>query len=119
MKEIVQSKIIDNDCELSAQFIFSVITHFGYQNFFDNVYLTNISWFGFTKDDKNFNYYDMDDALQKEFINSFMEEMNIVQPSVIVPLSKEVEKSLKKYIKEFNIAERMSHPKWTNKWATV
>lgn len=114
---------VDNDdSELSAQFIFQLINHFGYKQFFDNVYLTNISWFGFIKDDKNFNYYDLSEELQEEFTNGFIEEMKIVQPSVIVPLSKDVEKSLKEMKRDkklkCRLAKRISHPYYYSNFPT-
>lgn len=114
--------IKDTDCELSAQFIYSVITHFGNKTFFDNVYLTNISWFGFTKDNNNFNYYNMDQDLQDEFTSGFIEEMEIVQPSVIIPLSEDTEKSLKNMNKRKNlglkIAKRIAHPYYYSNFPT-
>lgn len=112
----------NDDSELSAQFIFQVINHFGYKRFFDNVYLTNISWFGFTKDDKNFNYYDLSEELQEEFTNGFIEEMKIVKPSVIVPLSKDVEKSLKGMKRDKKLkckmAKRIPHPYYYSNFPT-
>lgn len=112
------SKLLHNingdDVELSAQFIFDVINNFGYENFFDNVYLTNISWFGFTKDNNNFNYYDLSEDLQEEFTNGFIEEMEIIQPYIIIPLSDKVEKTLIKMNKDktikFNLANKIPHP---------
>lgn len=120
------SKLVPNisndDSELSAQFIFEVINYFGYKHFFDNVYLTNISWFGFVKDDKNFNYYNFDKVLQEEFTNSFIEEMNIVQPSVIIPLSEAVEKSIKNINKKIflkcKVAKRIPHPYYFSNFST-
>lgn len=102
------------DREQSAQFILSIINEIGSDSFYRSVYMTNISWFGFTKDGKNLNYYDLPAPLPTTFTDSFIEEMDIVKPKVIVPLSKEVEQTLKQMIKSgrlrYPLAERLPHP---------
>ncbi|MCG7344050.1 DUF4918 family protein [Sporosarcina sp. ACRSL] len=107
-----------NDMENSAQFIMSIIEEIGEQEFFDHVYMTNISWYGFTKKDKNLNYYKLPLPLQKVFTASFIEEMDILQPAMIVPVSKEVEKTLKKMVKDgelkFQVADRLPHPYYSS-----
>ena len=46
--------------ELSADFIYSVITAFGGpENFYPKFYFSSVSPLGFTKDGKNLNYYDL------------------------------------------------------------
>jgi Domain of unknown function (DUF4918) len=108
------SNVDQDDREQSAQFIMSIINEIGTQTFYENVYMTNISWFGFIKDGKNLNYYDLPLPLPTIFTNSFIAEMEFVQPKVIVPLSKEVEQTLKKMIKEgrlrYPVAPRLLHP---------
>ncbi|MEO2077381.1 MAG: uracil-DNA glycosylase family protein [Bacillus sp. (in: firmicutes)] len=106
---------IDNkDSELSAKFIFSIIESIGIERFFDHVYLTNISWFGFVKGNKNVNYYELGEELQREFTYGFIKEMEIIQPQVIIPLSKKVKKTLMQMKKEnlldAKIAPPLSHP---------
>jgi hypothetical protein len=106
--------IIDKDKELSAQFIFELISHFGPEKFFKHVYLTNISWFGFANLKGNVNYYDLDTDLQDMFTNGFVEEMELVRPSTIIPLSKRVESTLR-YMKNqnrlpFPISQPLGHP---------
>ena len=88
--------INEDGSELSAQFFFDIISIFNVEEFFNHVYLTNISWFGFIKDGNNFNYYNLDSSLIEELTYGFIEEMRIVEPKAIIPLSKEVEKTLKK-----------------------
>lgn len=108
------SDIGQDDREQSAQFILSIINEIGIDSFYRNVYMTNISWFGFTKDGNNQNFYDLPSPLPTTFTDSFIEEMDIVQPKVIVPLSKEVEQTLKQMIKSgglgYPLAERLPHP---------
>ncbi|MDV2885513.1 DUF4918 family protein [Alkalihalophilus pseudofirmus] len=94
------SDIGEYDREQSAQFMLSIINEIGSESFYRNVYLTNIAWFGFTKEGSNLNYYDLPSPLPTIFTDSFIEEMNIVQPKVIVPLSKEVNQTLLKMVNE-------------------
>lgn len=94
-------------------FIYSIIDEFGVQEFFDRVYLTNISWFGFTQSGKSLNYHCLSRELQEIFTAKFREEMKTVQPSVIIPLGEHVEDSLKG-MKGLSgmLAERLPHPNW-------
>ncbi|WP_394173992.1 uracil-DNA glycosylase family protein [Guptibacillus hwajinpoensis] len=112
----------NNDQELSAQFIYSIIDKFGTNTFFDSFYLTNLSWFGFTKENYNYNYYKLPIELQNEFTSGFIEEMTIVNPKIIIPLSKEVEKSLKKMKKEqlidAPIGKALAHPYYYSNFPT-
>lgn len=101
-----------DDSEGSAQFVFKVISNIGPTYFFDQVYLTNISWFGFLKNNNNLNYYELDERLQKEFLSGFAEEMRIVKPHIIIPLSLEVEKSLHSMNLEYKIGKRLQHPNY-------
>lgn len=102
------------DSENSAQFVWSIINQIGTELFFEKVYLTNISWFGFIKDGKNFNYYNLPSHLSDTFTESFLKEMDLVQPKVIIPLSKEVEQTLigmkKRGKLNYSIASRLPHP---------
>lgn len=111
-----------HDSELSAQFIMSIISHFGTKEFFDKVYLTNISWFGFVKNGNNVNYYDLNEALQLESISGFLDEMEIVQPRFVVPLSEKVEKSLRQLMKiksvKWRLAKRIPHPYYYSNFPT-
>lgn len=104
------------DKERSSQFIYSVIEEVGIDLFYKNIYMTNISWFGFTKGGNNINYYELPTPLPTVFTDSFIEEMNIIQPKLIVPLSKEVEFTLRQIKKggrlPFPLAERLPHPNY-------
>lgn len=100
--------------ERSAQFMLSVIEGYEIGKFQDTVYLTNLSWFGFQRDGKNMNYYNLPRTVRHRFIESFAEEMKIVQPTAIVPLSEEVARELRKLAADgqlnFPIADRLPHP---------
>ncbi|WP_020619266.1 uracil-DNA glycosylase family protein [Paenibacillus daejeonensis] len=110
--------ISSKDRESSAQFIYEVIQTIGRERFFNHVYLTNISWFGFVqkadRTTKNLNYYGLPAIEQKVFTTGFLEEMEIVQPRIILPLSQEVEKSLLSMkaqgLLAYDIGPRLNHP---------
>jgi hypothetical protein len=103
-----------SDKEQSAQFIKSIIDELGNETYFNAVYMTNLSWFGFVKNNKNLNYYDLPDPLPALFTESFISEMNIVKPKIIVPLSQRVEKTLKQMQKagklQYPVSSRLPHP---------
>lgn len=102
------------DKERSSQFMLSIIEEYEFGAFHDAVYMTNISWYGFLRNGKNLNYYVLPRIVRHRFIESFVEEMNIVQPSFIVPLSEEVGRTLRQLVKDgklnYPIAERLPHP---------
>lgn len=104
--------------ERSAQFIMSIIDAFGHQAFHEKVYMTNISWYGFEKDRKNFNYHKLPEDFRNYFTKTFIEEMAIVRPKVIIPLSKEVENTLigmkQKGELDFLITDRLPHPNYAS-----
>lgn len=106
--------ITKQDHECSAQFIMSVTSEIGAETFHDCVYMTNLSWFGFTRNGSNINYYELPKHLQATFTDSFIDEMDLVWPTIIVPLSEEVEKTLKQMRAEGRlkhpIAKRLPHP---------
>lgn len=103
-----------HDSEQSAQFILSVIEEIGVKDYHDTVYMTYLSWYGFTKDNRNMNYFDLPASLQKKFTESFFTEMEIVQPKMIVPLSAKVEQTLKQMVADgelnYPIGDRLPHP---------
>ena len=103
-----------DDKERSAQFILSVISEIGKMKFHKNVYMTNLSWFGFIQDNKNMNYFDLPTPLESVFTDSFLSEMEIVRPKMIIPLSKDVEQALNKMTEEgrlnYPVGPRLPHP---------
>ena len=113
---LLLSRELKKDQEISAQFVHSIIQAVGSKKFHDQVYVTNLSWFGFIKGKKNLNYYDLPPALIPSFTDSFIMEMEIVQPKVIIPLSKKVEQSLHEMARSgklnYAIGERLPHPYW-------
>ncbi|WP_409305568.1 uracil-DNA glycosylase family protein [Peribacillus sp. SCS-155] len=112
------------DSELSATFIFSIINKLGYGVFFNKVYLTNISWFGFSKEGRNYNYYRLPNHLQTQFTNGFIKEMEIVKPKTIIPLSKQVEKTINRMQvqnlinPQILIAQALAHPYYYSNFRT-
>ncbi|MGG4490927.1 uracil-DNA glycosylase family protein [Metabacillus idriensis] len=110
----VLSDVFNDDWERSAQFILSIIKEVGIEDFHKRVYMTNLSWFGFKKDGKKLNYYKLPHHLANAFTESFINEMDIVNPKVIIPLSKEVEKTLEHMVRtkklNYPVAPRLPHP---------
>jgi len=76
--------------------------------------MTNLSWFGFVQDNKNVNYFNLPAPLETIFTDSFLAEMDIVRPKIIIPLSKDVEQALNKMTEEgrlsYLVGPRLPHP---------
>ncbi|GAF12506.1 hypothetical protein JCM19045_1706 [Bacillus sp. JCM 19045] len=68
----------ETDEEQSSQFVSSIIHQIGPEHFFNTFYLTNISWFGFTRNGLNLNYYDLPGNLPSYFTQAFAEEMKLI-----------------------------------------
>lgn len=88
--------IQENKSEKSASFIFSIIKEIGIIEFFKTFYLTNLSCLGFTKNNKNYNYDQLNTEAQNVLFAFFCNEMKEIEPSAIIPLSEQVEKDLYK-----------------------
>ncbi len=113
--------LIETTLKKARNFFFNVINHFGPEIFYSNFYVTNISCLGFkTKNNnnhwKNINYYDIPANIQEIFINHFIDEINIVNPTHIISCSQEVQKTLfmlkEKNKINCNIDLRLQHPVW-------
>ena len=112
--------IKENDWEPSAKFFFSIIQEFGIEAFYRNFHVTNISWFGFSRINKpkNVNYFDNDISTEIAtcLINKFVEEIELINPDYIIPLSKhvlyELESLKKKCRIRAEIGTRLNHPSW-------
>jgi hypothetical protein len=106
-----------NDTEKSAQFMYSIIEHFGVDDFFKNFYLSNISCIGFynLRTGKNINYYELPLRIQLFLVDNFSKNMRSIKPKIIIPLSEAVEKNLKMDLSHeqkitVEIGNRLSHP---------
>jgi hypothetical protein len=73
--------------ELSAEFIYEVITGYGgAEKFYRHFFLSAISPLGFTKNGKNLNYYDdkeLEQALEPFITKSIAQQLRIFRPSQI------------------------------------
>jgi uracil-DNA glycosylase len=103
--------------EKSAKFFFSIVEELGINEFYKNVHVTNMSWFGFYKLDKgtNLNYNSLPIEIQNVLIDKFVEEMDFINPDVIIPIGDIVNWELLFNLKVKNrinaeIAQRLYHP---------
>lgn len=103
--------------EKSAKFFFSIIEEFGIDEFYSNIHVTNMSWFGFYKLDNgtNVNYNSLPEEIQNFLIDKFVEEMNFIKPDVIIPIGDIVNWELLYNLKKRDrinaeIAPRLYHP---------
>jgi hypothetical protein len=104
-----------NDSERSAEYFYSVIKKYGAKKFYSNVYVTNICSVGFLKDNKNYNYYQLPESIKEIIHLNFLEKIKIVNPQIIIPLSKDVDNTLKYLqsigkLKDILIDNRLNHP---------
>ena len=118
------------ETENSAQFFFEVIKKIGVEKFYENCYVTNVSKFGYSRksSSKNVNYPELPEIAQNWLFQKFIDEMNLIKPKLIIPLSKNVEGTLKMLSQNqqlnFKIGDRLNHPSWImiyrqkdeNKW---
>lgn len=107
------------DSEASAKFFYSIIDHFGKEKFYSNIYVTNISWLGFStksKPAKNVNYYNLPEDVKEVLFDNFIEEINLVEPTHILSCSNEVTNVLKKLKEQgklkssIDISIKLNHP---------
>jgi uracil-DNA glycosylase len=103
--------------EKSAKFFFSIIEEFGINEFYRNIHVTNMSWFGFYKLDNgtNVNYNSLPTDIQNVLIDKFVEEMDLINPDVILPIGDIVNWELLYNLKLKNrlyaeIGPRLYHP---------
>jgi hypothetical protein len=115
------SKLVPNinnpKSEKSAKFFFSIIEEIGVNEFYKNVHVTNMSWFGFYNIDtgKNVNYNSLPVEIQNVLIEKFVEEMDFIKPTLIIPISDVVNWELLYNLKPKNrlnaeIGHRLFHP---------
>lgn len=102
------------DAERSAQFFFEIVENFGAEKFYKSFYVTNISWLGFVKNKKNFNYYDLPESVKLRVFDFFKMEMDMVKPKMIISLSQAVHDDLNKLFAgtEINTEIVLAHPNY-------
>jgi len=112
------SKLIDGiehtDTERSAQFFYDVVQEFGVEKFYRSFYVTNISWMGYMKENKNVNYYQLSDPVKEFIYDAFKHEMSVVGPKTIISLSQEVKKTVNDIFQDSGIdtATTLPHPNY-------
>ncbi len=112
------SKIMDgvdrNDTERSAQFFYDVVKEIGVSNFYNSFYVTNISWVGYIKDNKNLNYYDLPLTAKQFVYDMFKCEMELLSPDTIISLSGAVKETIAELFinDDINIDAQLPHPNY-------
>lgn len=82
--------------ERSARFLWEVIAAEEPERFFDAVFITNLSWFGFARDGRNLNMDSLPAAAQSAIETNFIREMEFVRPRAVMPLGGWVERRLRR-----------------------
>lgn len=101
------------DSEKSASFFYQVARGFGVESFFRTFYVSNFSSVGYLRDGKNLNYYDLPHPALKIVERNFIKEIEIVQPTHIISLSKEVHQSVRSLLPaSVDCSLRLPHPSW-------
>jgi hypothetical protein len=108
------SKLLNNvnrqDTERSAQFFYDVVQELGVDDFYKTFYVTNISWVGYIKGNKNLNYYDLPLLAKKFVYEMFMHEMNIVSPTTIISLSGAVKGTVDELFNDSSVETNLQLP---------
>jgi len=109
--------------EGSANYFQTIVKEIGYERFYNTFYVTNISCIGFycigNKGRKvNMNYYILPVKLQHILYLSLLKEIELLKPELIIPLSEEVEITLKNIREDFRLSfeieQRLKHPNFCN-----
>jgi uracil-DNA glycosylase len=107
------SGIQRSDAERSSSFFFKVVQSFGIERFFQSFYVTNVASVGFVRDGKNLNYPELPAAALSIVECNFLEEMKIIQPSHVISLGTEVQRTVKTLLtSDVDCSLRLPHPAW-------
>jgi len=102
------------DAEKSATFFFKVAEAFGLEQFFRTFYISNVSSVGYLDSKgKNLNYHDLPREALDIVERNFNEEIEFVQPTHIISLSKEAHATIRRCLPEqIECRFRLPHPSW-------
>ena len=101
------------DTHRSAHFFFDIVKHFGAQKFYETFYVTNISWLGFIKDDRNLNYFSLPESTKGKIYELFVREMSYINPTTIISLGREVSNTVNELFgKDVNKEIVLPHPNY-------
>jgi len=102
------------DSESSAKYFYSIVEHFGADEFFGSFYVTNVSSVGFLKDNKNQNYDSLPQEAQAHIFRCFVQEMEFVNPTHVIALSKEVQHTIKHLLRaDIDTSKSLPHPNYS------
>jgi uracil-DNA glycosylase len=101
------------ESEKSASFFFRIVSSFGAEAFFRTFYVSNFSSVGYLRNGKNLNYYDLPPAALAIVESNFIKEIEIVKPTHVISLSKEVHQSVCRLLSaSVDCSLRLPHPSW-------
>jgi hypothetical protein len=102
------------DSERSAQFFYDVVSEFGAKEFYSSFYVTNISWVGYIKGNKNLNYYKLPEIPKAFILEMFKYEMEEILPKTIIAMSGEVKNTLNQIYGDsaINVKSSLPHPNY-------
>jgi hypothetical protein len=105
--------IARQDHERSAGFFFEVVSAFGVTAFYRTFYVTNVSAVGFVRSGRNLNYPDLPAPALETVKQRFLEEMELVQPTHVIALGHQVQKTLRQWLPaEVDCSRCLAHPAW-------
>ena len=112
------SKMIEgvdrDDTERSAQFFYDIVQELGVCEFYRSFYVTNVSWVGYVRNEKNVNYYDLPVAAKAFVYEMFKLEMDFVFPVTIVSLAASVKETVEHIFgqSEIDTTKKLPHPNY-------
>ena len=105
--------IARRDRERSASFFFHVLSVFGAAAFYRTFYVTNVSAVGFVRSGRNLNYPDLPAPALAIVKQRFLEEMEEVQPTHVIALGRQVQKTLRQWLPAaVDCSHCLPHPAW-------
>jgi len=112
------SKMIEgvdrDDTERSAQYFCEIVHEFGDREFYKTFYVTNVSWVGFVRSEKNVNYYDLPTTAKAFVYEMFKLEMDFISPVTIISLAESVKETVEQIFSqsEIDTTKKLPHPNY-------
>jgi len=103
-----------HDSERSAGFFYDVVQSIGVQTFYQHFYVTNISWVGYSHNNKNVNYDQLPSTAKAWVYEMFRLEMETISPTTIIALGGVVSDTLHECFgdTDMDISQVLPHPNY-------